>query len=316
MPSLGTYALDILKAMNGFSVKDTVPEKYQPYLAHWQQRKVDARSRLKSRHQAGLKQAKELADILKADFGATKVMLFGSMLSVNDIHIRSDIDLAVWDLPSKRYIEALAKLMRASGEFGVDLVRIEEAPPSLQSYVLNEGLTLGENVPQSDALTSENSSMAKYKALVSRLRRTLNDLDAEYAYARSQAAEAEKTQQPVYWTAVGLSLHGFYTGLEKAFERIAEKVDDGLDRTHSGQWHRDLLDQMAQDMPDLRPPVIDEKTREYLDKYLSFRHVIRSNYTHRLDPERIAANFYMMEDCYPLIVKQLNAFCDFLASVD
>ena len=75
-----------------------IPEKYQAYAAYWQQRKAEKRSRLKQRHQSGLKQAKELADILKTDFGVTKVVLFGSMLSVNDIHMDSDLDLAVWGL--------------------------------------------------------------------------------------------------------------------------------------------------------------------------------------------------------------------------
>ncbi len=296
--------------------RKAIPKKYQPYVAHWQQRKVERRSRLKQRHQEGLKQAKELADILKADFGATKVVLFGSMLSVNDIRMKSDIDLAVWDIPSKDYISALAELMRRSGSFAVDLVCIEDAPDSLRSYIQDKGLVLEDSVPQSDEFSREESSMAKYNALISRIRQALADIDGEYDYAKSQAALAEETKQDVYWTAVGLSLHGFYTGLEKTFERIVDKVDEGLVSSQSGQWHKDLLDQMTLDIPGTRPPVIDHKTRQYLDTYLSFRHVIRSNYTYRLEPEKIAANFYRLEDCYQLVTKQLDDFCDFLASVD
>ncbi|MBE9060742.1 nucleotidyltransferase family protein [cf. Phormidesmis sp. LEGE 11477] len=296
--------------------RKAIPKKYQPYMAHWQQRKVERRSRLKQRHQDGLKQAKELADILKAKFGATKVVLFGSMLSVNDIRMKSDIDLAAWDIPSKNHISALAALMNHSRSFAVDLVRIEEAPLSLSAYIRDKGLVLGDSIPQSDEFISEESSMPKYNALISRIRQTLADIDGEYDYAKSQAALAEETKQDVYWTAVGLSLHGFYTGLEKTFERIVDKVDEGLVSSQSGQWHKDLLDQMTLDVPGTRPPVIDQTTRQYLDMYLSFRHVIRSNYTHRLDPEKIADNFYMLEDCYRLVTKQLNDFCDFLASVD
>lgn len=293
-----------------------VPAKYQPYVAYWQQQKAEKRSRLKQRHQEGLKTAKALADILKGDFGATQVVLFGSMLSVNDIRMKSDIDLAVWNLPYDDYIRALAELMNHSGPFGVDLVRIEEAPPSLKRYVLNEGLLLGGDIPQSDEFTGEGSSMSKYTAMVSRLHQTIVDTGKEYQYVCGQAALAKETHQDIYWTAVGLGLHGFYTGLEKAFERIVDNVDQGLVRSKSGQWHKDLLDQMMLDMPGVRPPVIDRKMRQYLDEYLSFRHVIRSNYTHRLDPERIAANFQMLEDCYRLIIQQLNDFCEFLSSID
>ncbi|MEL6553522.1 MAG: nucleotidyltransferase domain-containing protein [Cyanobacteria bacterium J06621_11] len=120
------------KTPNTEAVTDQTKEKYQAYAAYWQQRKAEKRSRLKQRHEDGLKTAKALADILKSDFGATKVALFGSMLSVNDIHMNSDIDLAVWELPFDAYIKALSQLMSHSGEFSVDLVRIEEAPPSLE----------------------------------------------------------------------------------------------------------------------------------------------------------------------------------------
>lgn len=279
--------------------------------------------RLQVRHQAGVQRAKELADILKTGFGATKVVLFGSMLSADEIHIASDIDLAVWGLPSEKYFAALGRLLTSTQNFDVDLVRIEEAPPSLKAYILKDGLVLTSmlssamdlSTPECEYLVSNHRRMASYSVLVSRIRRILSELMAEYDYAQSQALLAQKTRQDVCWTAVGLSLHSFYTGLEKAFEQIADKVDDGLDR-NSEQWHKALLDQIVLDIPGVRPPVIDESARQYLEKYLSFRHVIRSNYTHRLEPERIADNFYMLEDCYVLITQQLSVFCDFLVAID
>lgn len=273
------------------------------------------RSRLQTRHQDGLQQAKALADILKAKFGATKVALFGSMLSVNDIHLGSDIDLAVWGLPYEEYIAALTALMTNAKEFDVDLVRIEEAPPSLKTYILRDGLVLDTDMTEPDSVISPNRPMPDHKILISRIRRTLDDLKAEYEYAQSQAEQAQATKQDVYWTAVGLSLHSFYTGLEKTFEQIAEKVDGGLDNS-AEQWHKALLDQMTLNVPGVRPPVIDERACQYLRKYLSFRHVIRSNYTHRLEPEGIAKNYQMLEDFYALITQQLDGFCDFLISVD
>ncbi|MEL7072033.1 MAG: nucleotidyltransferase domain-containing protein [Cyanobacteria bacterium J06581_3] len=300
--------------MASSSTTKATPEKYQAYAAYWQQRKAEKRSRLKQRHQAGLATARDLADILKKDFGATKVALFGSMLSINNIRMRSDIDLAVWDLPSLKYISALTRLMNCSGSFDVDLVRIEEAPPSLRKCILDEGLILDKDVPQSDEFIGDDA-MPKYNALIRRIRQSLSDIDREYSYAHEQAMLAKETKQDIYWTAVGLSLHGFYTGIEKAFERIVDNVDGGLISSKSGQWHKDLLDQVLLDVPGTRPAVIDQRTREYLDEYLSFRHVIRNNYTHRLDPEKIAVNYEMLEDCYQLLTQQLSDFCDFLASV-
>jgi len=159
--------------------------------------------------------------------------------------------------------------MRHSGSFGVDLVRIEEAPPSLKSYVLMEGLTLGNEIPQSDEYIFEASLVLKYAALISRIRRTLFDVDQEYNYAKEQAGLAEETKQAVYWTAVGLSMHGYYTGLEKIFKIIVDTVDGGLMSPQTGQWYKDLLDQVMLDVLDTRPPVIDEKTRMKKHAYVS-----------------------------------------------
>ena len=108
--------VDILQGTEGFTVKDAVSSQYQSYVAHWQRHKTEMRWRLKQHHEEGLKVAKTLADILKSDFGATKVALFGSMLCVNDIHMSSDIDIAVWGLPFDQYIAAMARLVNHAGE--------------------------------------------------------------------------------------------------------------------------------------------------------------------------------------------------------
>ncbi|CAN5847185.1 hypothetical protein BH23CYA1_BH23CYA1_14940 [soil metagenome] len=57
------------------SWRNSVISELQPYVAQRQRRKAEMRSRLQARHQAGLQQAKILADILKAEFGATQVVL-------------------------------------------------------------------------------------------------------------------------------------------------------------------------------------------------------------------------------------------------
>jgi len=128
--------------MNSFSVKDTVPEKYQPYLAHWQQRKVNKRLRLQARHKEGLEQAKKLAALLKSEFSVEKVALFGSMLSAETTHLHSDIDLAVWGLSLENYCAAMGELIVNSQEFDVDLVRVEDVPDGLKTHILEEGSLL------------------------------------------------------------------------------------------------------------------------------------------------------------------------------
>ena len=297
--------------------KDQTPknnEKYQAYAAHWLQRKAEARSRLKQRHQDGLKTAKALADILKSDFGATKVALFGSMLSVNNIHMHSDIDLAVWDMPFSAYIKALSKLMAYSGEFSVDLVRIEEAPPSLSAYIDREGLILGEHIPVCAEDLSDYRYMKKHTVLIARIHRELSQITTQFEESHSQLTTAKETDQNAYWMAVSLGLHSIYTGIEKIFEQIAHHVDDQFSKDK--HWHKLLLEQMATDIPGIRTAVIDFQTLEVLEEFLRFRHVVRSNYAYRLEPERIEANFHLLEQSYESLVRQLNDFCEFLAAVD
>ena len=41
------------------------------------------------------------------------------------------------------------------------------------------------------------------------------------------------------------------------------------------------------EVPGVRPPVLSQETRERLDRYRGFRHVVRNVYTYNLDPEQI-----------------------------
>lgn len=309
-----SFGVDILLSMVNAQIQAEVPEKYRPYVARRQRQKVEVRSRLKARHQAGVKQAQTLAGVLKSEFGATKVALFGSMLSASNIHMDSDIDLAVWGLSFSDYLPALSRLLTEAKEFSVDLVRIEEASHSL-ALSIEKGLVLDAVLPLSDVLMRGRASMPSYNALIGRIRLELSDIEEQYIQTKSQVEVARETGQVAYWMAVSLGLHGIYTGLEKIFQQIAREVDGDFNQ-QSERGHKALLEQMASEMMDVRSAVIDKKTFRALDKYLSFRHVVRSNYAYRLEPERIDDNFQTFENCYASLRKQLAEFCRFLSLID
>ena len=71
---------------------------------------------------------------------AGRVVLFGSLATGSYSEI-SDVDLAVEGLAPERYFQALADLMDLVGG-PVDLVRIEDAVPSLRSCIEEEGRIL------------------------------------------------------------------------------------------------------------------------------------------------------------------------------
>lgn len=69
--------------------------------------------------------------------GARRIVLFGSIAQGN-ARAGSDVDLAVEGLSRERLFEMQADLM-ALFRVPVDLVRLEDAPPSLRSRIEAEG---------------------------------------------------------------------------------------------------------------------------------------------------------------------------------
>ncbi|MFM7449784.1 MAG: nucleotidyltransferase family protein [Leptolyngbyaceae cyanobacterium] len=93
------------------------------------------------RRQAG-QLADQAAKLLKQQFGAQQVMLFGSLAHGHWFSATSDIDLAVWGLDCLTYLTAVAQLQDLSPEFKIDLVRMERCPPQLRQVILQEGQLL------------------------------------------------------------------------------------------------------------------------------------------------------------------------------
>ena len=153
--------------------------------------------------------------------------------------------------------------------------------------------------------------MSRYSVLIGRIQQQLNDLQLEYNYALEQASLARSTQIDAYWIAAGFGLQGYYTGVERIFEQVAQVVDESLFK-QTERWHQELLEQMRIEVPQVRPPVIQESTYHFLRTYLGFRHVVRNNYTHRLDPTLIEQNVASLQECHQHFVQDLKQFCEFL----
>lgn len=86
-------------------------------------------------------EASAIATELKNRFGASRVMLFGS-LARNDFNRWSDIDLAVWGVSPADYYRAVAFATGFSNSFKVDLVDGEDCSESLRQHILKEGVEI------------------------------------------------------------------------------------------------------------------------------------------------------------------------------
>ena len=147
-------------------------------------------------------------------------------------------------------------------------------------------------------------------AVASRIQAELAELERVIQRVERLFAKAQTQNDEDYLDGVALNLHGFYAGVERIFEAIAREIDDSFPT--GPEWHRDLLMQMSAEMSNTRPPVIGRDTRDCLDEYRGFRHVVRNVYTFNLRPSRLQELVEELPSCYTALVQDMNTFCDFL----
>ena len=119
--------------------------KMQSYITTARNRKQLERDCLKMRLQKAISVAKLAAQVLRSQFGASRVMLFGSVISHIDelsFHADSDIDLAVWGMSNHLYFKAVGYLQGLS-EFAIDLVQAQNQNiPAYMLSAISQGVDL------------------------------------------------------------------------------------------------------------------------------------------------------------------------------
>ena len=115
------------------------PSQMANYRAKAQLRQQQEQKQLNLRRERAWEVALQAAKLLKEQFAATEVILFGSVLNPKHFHQRSDIDLAVWGLEESRYLRALACLLDLDYQFEVDLVMAQETRPTLLATIIATG---------------------------------------------------------------------------------------------------------------------------------------------------------------------------------
>lgn len=93
------------------------------------------------RRQQAWRVARKAAKLLRTQFGARKVVVFGSLAHRAWFTARSDIDLMAWGL-GDQYFKAVAAMLDFSPEFAIDLVDPKMCAPTLLKVVKREGIVL------------------------------------------------------------------------------------------------------------------------------------------------------------------------------
>lgn len=123
--------------------------------------------------------------------------------------------------------------------------------------------------------------------LIKKMQQEISSLEEIYLQIEPLIKQAEGTKEEekiFYNRAAGSVLHDFYSGIERIFSDIANKMDK---RISSGEdWHIKLLESMAESKKE-RPKVISLELMEELKEYLGFRHLFRNIYGTRLDWDKL-----------------------------
>jgi hypothetical protein len=151
-------------------------------------------------------------------------------------------------------------------------------------------------------------------AIAARLQAELADLKRVVDRTVYLLDKAQDQNDDDYLDGVALNLHAFYAGVERIFEEIASEIDRSLPT--GAEWHRNLLLQMSAEISNARPAVIQQATRDCLDEYRGFRHVVRNVYTFNLRPSRLRELVTDLRACSEKFRRDVTAFCAFLEQLE
>jgi len=91
---------------------------------------------------AGWRAARKAARLLREEYHATRVVVFGSLLSESRFTLWSDVDIAVWGLSPAQTFRAIGAVMDLDSSIEINLVDVNTCSASLLQSVEREGLDI------------------------------------------------------------------------------------------------------------------------------------------------------------------------------
>jgi predicted nucleotidyltransferase len=232
----------------------------------------DSHQELENRRQAALSAAHRCTQILKQDFGAEEVIVFGSLRGDSPWHDRSDLDLAIRGLSGQDIGKAYLRLEKVVPSWlAFDLVDVDQAPDHIRAQILQE-VTMPDN---------------QYLALKARIEGELKLITATIEVIQEILPQASSSPEILVIPALASYIADFYSGCERISERVAIVLDGQLPKGEN--WHQQLLEQLAEPGGHGRPPLWQGALLLQLNEYRSFRHVERLRYRIELQKDRVFA---------------------------
>ncbi|MGB7415504.1 MAG: hypothetical protein WA902_14955 [Thermosynechococcaceae cyanobacterium] len=121
------------------------------------------------------------------------------------------------------------------------------------------------------------------ESLSHRLEQELADLGEVVAEVKRVLGKYQQSQDADLLPAIAMNLQSYYTRVERVMVSVALDCEQTV--PEGKEWHRQLLEQMGKDIEDVRPALISESLLASLDELRRLRHVVRSIYAFKLDPD-------------------------------
>lgn len=128
-------------SMTALDLSPEALKRYRPHEAI-RRRKGATSDELSKRRRRAMMAARKAADLLRREFGANEVFVFGSLARRGGFTLWSDVDLAAFGIPPTRFFEAVGAVTGLSSEFKLDLIDIETCPNSLREAIETEGKSI------------------------------------------------------------------------------------------------------------------------------------------------------------------------------
>ena len=122
---------------------ELAPQDLKPYIEGLRRRVTAPLPQPEKRARAALLQrVRRAAALLRARFGAQRVVLFGSLAHAAWYSPESDVDLAVEGIAGADFWRAWAEVERVIGDRRIDLVDLATASESLRQAIARHGIEL------------------------------------------------------------------------------------------------------------------------------------------------------------------------------
>lgn len=117
-------------------------EEIETYRAAARRRQDQEQQELIQRERRAWELARRAATLLRERFGASRVMVFGSLVHEGCFSPWSDVDLAAWGIRPEDTFRAIGAVMDIDAEIELNLVDVDTCSASLLAAIEREGVEL------------------------------------------------------------------------------------------------------------------------------------------------------------------------------